>query len=417
MMKNLEKGLMSVTEKVSNNRYLNAIRDTLISTIPITMIGSIALLLVYLPWPSQYVTFMANAEKLQAFLLQLNAMGMNILSVFVAFTLGSNLAKSYEIDQNAGGITALFSFMITMTTISTEEASGITLKYLGAQGMFTAIIVGIIAVEIMHWSIKHNITIKMPKSVPANITGTFESIIPIAISAIFINFIVNGLGFDINAVIDNTVTPILSMSVNSIFFPITYAVLTGVMWFFGIHPAVLSAIATPTWIVNAQMNMQAMATNSVIPNIGVKPFIFTFIFIGGGGGTLPLVVHMMRSKSKQLKALGRLSFAPGLFNINEPILFGAPIVLNPVLIIPFIGGMIVTTIVTYLAFYTGIVPGMGNPLAAEWTVPSFIAGAIVTSSWKGSLLVVINFIISYFIYLPFFKVYEKQLLEEELKEA
>ena len=189
------------------------------------------------------------------------------------------------------------------------------------------------------------------------------------------------------------------------------------MWFFGIHPGVLSAIATPMWIMNADANMAALAASAAIPNIGVKPFIFTFIFIGGGGGTLPLVVHMMRSKSQQLKTLGRLSFAPGLFNINEPVLFGAPVVLNPVLIVPFVGGMIVTTIVTYIAFYTGIVPGMGNPLAAEWTVPSLIAAFIVTNSWKGAALIVVNFLISYFIYLPFFKVFEKQTLLEEEAES
>lgn len=420
MLTNIEKFLVPITAKVSENRYLEAVKNALISTLPITMISSIALLLVYLPWPVSYVEFMAESVKLKSFLLNLNQMGMSLLSLYVAFAIGSNLAKSFDLDPVSGGISALFSFLVTLTTVEGENGSGLSLQYLGAQGMFTVIIVSIISVLILKFFVEHKITFRLPDTVPANILGTFESIIPIAVSAMLINFVVHVLGFDINAVIDSTITPIFSMSVNSIFFPMAYILLTGIMWFFGIHPAVLSAIATPTWIVNAEANMAALTVGGAIPNIGVKPFIFTFIFIGGGGGTLPLVIHMMRSKSQQMKTLGRLSFGPGLFNINEPILFGAPIVLNPTLIIPFIGGMFITTIVTYLAFYTGIVPGMGSPLAAEWTVPSLIAGAIVTSSWKGAVLVLVNFVISYFVYLPFFKVFEKQLLIEEqetLREA
>ncbi|AMC94660.1 PTS cellbiose transporter subunit IIC [Erysipelothrix larvae] len=417
MFSKLEEVLVPITQKVATNRYLVAIRDTLVSTIPITMISSIALLIIYLPWPQAYVDFMAKADTLKNILSQFNTMGMGLLSIYVAFVLGSKLAHGYGIDETSGGLTSLFSFLMTITTVSEDGMVGLRTTYLSAQGMFTALIIGVVSVEIMRFTIKHNFTIKMPDSVPSSITKTFESIIPIALSTILINIVVNGLGFNINEVINSVVTPIFRMSVNSIWFPLAYVILTAIMWFFGIHPGVLSAIATPVWLLNAEANMTAMAAGLPIPYIGVKPFIFSFIYFGGGGGTLPLVIHMIRSKSEQMKALGKLSLAPGLFNINEPVLFGVPIVLNPTLLVPFVGSMVVTVIVTYVAFYTGIVPGMGNPLAAEWTVPSLIAGAIVTSSWKGSALVVVNFILSYFIYLPFFKVYEKQLLAQEEGDA
>lgn len=147
--------------------------------------------------------------------------------------------------------------------------------------------------------------------------------------------------------------------------------------------------------------------------MGVEPFIFTFLWIGGGGGTLALCLMMCFSKSQSIKSLGRLSIAPSLFNINEPILFGVPFILNPTFFIPLLLGPLVNVFITYFAFTTGIAAGMGNPLAAAWNFPSFLAGFLCTNSWTGVALVVVNFLVYFAIYYPFFKIYEKKSLQEE----
>ncbi|MFV0395785.1 MAG: PTS sugar transporter subunit IIC [Coprobacillaceae bacterium] len=412
-MSSIERTLMPIMNKVSNQRHLSAIRDGLIATIPLTIIGAIFLLIATFPFPQAYVDFLASNPTVVTVLMVPFQMTLGLLSIYVSFGIGYYLAKSYSLDGLTGGISSTLTFLATIGLTALEEGSFLSSAYLGGEGMFTAIIASILAVEIMHFCNKKNITIKMPDSVPANIGSSFESLIPIVISVLFISIVVHGLGFNINDLISRIVTPILSASSNSIFSPLLYVSLTAIMWFFGIHPSVLVAIMLPVWTVNSTANMDAVALSNAIPNIGVQPFIFTFLWIGGGGGTLALCLMMCFSKSKSLKSLGRLSIVPSLFNINEPILFGVPIVLNPILIIPFFIGPVVCTIITYIAFTTGIVPGIGYPFAAAWNFPSFVAGPLATASIGGLILVIVNFIVYAIIYFPFFKTYEKKMLLEE----
>lgn len=409
----IESKLMPMMNKVSTQRHLSSIRDGLIATIPLTIIGAIFLLIPTFPWPQSYVNFMANNPKISSLLMIPFQMTLGLLSVYVSFGIGYYLAKSYKLDELIGGITATLTFLTTIGFTTLEEGLFLNSSYLGGEGMFTAIITAIMAVEIMRFCEIKKVTIKMPDSVPANIGNSFESLIPITLSVSLTAVIVHGFGFNINDLISSVVTPILSASSNSILSPLIYVSLTALMWFFGIHPAVLAAIMTPIWTVNATENMNAIAAGSAIPNIGVQPFIFTFLWIGGGGGTLALCFFMCFSKSSSLKSLGRLSIIPSLFNINEPILFGIPIVLNPILIIPFFIGPVICTIITYLAFTLGFVPGIGYPFAAAWNFPSFIAAPLATASFQGFLLVVVNLIVYGFVYFPFFKMYEKKVLQTE----
>lgn len=414
MMQWIETQILPIIGKISNQRHLSAVRDGLVATIPLTIIGALFLLVACLPWPHSYVIFLkSHPEIVEKLFIPFN-MSMGLLSLYVSYAIGSRLAKSYELDSVAGGIAALFTFLMTLN-IDTSETLGQVLKmqFLGGAGIFGAILTAILAIEIFRLCKKYHIGIHLPKQVPPNVGSSFESLVPITFSVLLIWIIVHLLGVDINQIIHQVVTPLLSVSSNSIFAPLIYVMLTCILWFFGIHPQVLFAIMLPVWLVNADANMAAAAAGTTIPNIGVQPFIFTFLWIGGGGGTLALCAFMCFSKSKVLKSLGRLSIIPGIFNINEPLLFGVPLVLNPILFIPFFIAPIIMTFVTYFAFVSGIVPPMAYPTAAVWTIPSFIAGALVTSSIRGGILVVINLMISGCIYYPFFKMYEKKLLLEE----
>ena len=413
----IEEKMLPVMNKISTQRHLAAIRDGLIATIPLTVIGAIFLLIPFIPWPQAYVDFMGKNPELVGKLLIPFNMSLSLLAIYAAFGIGLRLAKSYELNGLAGGLSAMFAFALTIGPTATESGTVFSMAYLGGEGMFTAIITSILAVEVMHFCKKKNIVIRMPKQVPPNVGSSFESLIPVFITTVIVWGIVHLLGFDINGLIAGLITPIFKVSANSIVAPLLYVTLTALMWIFGMHPAVLSAIMSPIWLVNAEANMVAAAAGQAIPNIGVQPFIFTFLWIGGGGGTLALCIFMCFSKSKQLKSLGRLSVIPSIFNINEPILFGLPIVLNPILAIPFILGPVVCTIITYFAFSTGLVPGMGAPTAAVWTLPSLFAGVIATSSARAAILVIVNFVVYGVIYYPFFKMYERKMMKQEQAEG
>lgn len=412
----VENRLMGPMTKISHQRHLSAVRDGLVATIPITIIGSIFLLIPYIPWPQSYVDFMGNNPELVGKLLIPFQMSMGLLSIYATFGIGRNLATSYDLDGLTGGISAIFAFLMTLTIVPTDSGSVLPTQYLGGEGMFTGILTAILAVEVLRFCTVKNITIRLPEQVPSNVSNSFSSLFPILISTLMVWLIVHILGFDVNQLIGSLVTPLLGASANSIASPLIYVLLTCFMWLFGIHPQILATIMLPIWLINSEANMAAQAAGQAIPNIGVQPFIFTFLWIGGGGGTLGLCLLMLFSKSAHLKSLGRLSVLPSLFNINEPLLFGIPIVLNPALGIPFVIAPIVATFVTYFAFITGFVPGMGYPLAAVWTVPSLFAGAIATASIRGALLVVVNLLIYTIIYYPFFKSYETKLLAEESNE-
>ncbi|MFR6098555.1 PTS sugar transporter subunit IIC [Longibaculum muris] len=409
----LEQKLVPVMNKISNQRHLGAIRDGLIATIPMTIVGAIALLLATLPWPVSYAAFIADNPKISNVLILIFNMTLGLLSIYVSFGIGKKLAESYGLDSLSGGLIATLSFLTTIGFTTLDEGAFLATSYLGGEGMFTAIITSLFAVEIMHLCDRYNLKIKMPDSVPKNVGSSFDSLIPISISVVIIAIVVHFFGFDINKVISTVITPILSSSSDSVFSPIIYVVLTGLMWFVGIHPAVLAAIMSPVWTVNATANMEMAAAGLAATHTGVQPFIFTFLWIGGGGGTLALCLFMCFSKSKSLKSLGRLALVPSFFNINEPLLFGLPIVLNPILIVPFITAPLICTFITYFAFTSGIVTGMAYPLAAPWNFPSFFAGPICTGDLTGLFLVIVNMIVMGLVYYPFFKIYEKKTLADE----
>lgn len=413
IMQFVESKIMPPMIKLSNQRHLSAVRDGLIATIPITVIGSMFLLIPYIPWPQSYVDFMGNHPDLVNKLVLPFNMSMGLLSVYASYGIGSRLAQSYGLDSLAGGISALFTFLMSLSFTTLDEGTFIATRYLGGEGMFTSILTAILAVECMQWCKKHKVGIKLPEQVPANVSSSFEAIFPVFFSMLFVWLVVHIIGFDLNQLIADLITPLLSVSSNSLAAPLIYVGLTCVMWLFGIHPQILATIMLPIWMINSEANMLAVEAGKAIPNIGVQPFIFTFLWIGGGGGTLALCSLMCFSKSEFLKKLGRLSFIPGFCNINEPLLFGLPIVLNPALAIPFVIAPIITTFITYFAFVSGIVPGMAYPLAAVWTLPSIFSAVIATASLRGAALVAVNFLVYLGIYYPFFKAYERKLVREE----
>ncbi|MGL5915410.1 MAG: PTS transporter subunit EIIC, partial [Culicoidibacterales bacterium] len=222
--------------------------------------------------------------------------------------------------------------------------------------------------------------------------------------------------FDINAAITQLLSPISSfVSGNNIFGVYVLATLITLFWSAGLHGvSLVGAVARPFWEIAITENMDAFALGAVIPNLYTEQFLQWFVWIGGSGATIGLVILMtFFAKSQYLKQLGRVSFVPSLFNINEPIIFGAPIVMNPVLIIPFVVAPLVMITTAALAMNLGLVGPMGA--RAPWTLPGprGAAMSVESGNFFAFILCIINILISLAIYFPFFKAYDKQMVAQE----
>jgi PTS system cellobiose-specific IIC component len=355
---------------------------------------------------------------------------VGLLALYATFGIASSLASSYKLDALTSGILATMSFLITAAPPLRvfESVEGvidagrfINIANLGSGSLFGAIVTALLSVEIYRFFIVKNITIKMPDGVPPEVTNSFMALIPGGAILILFWAIRHLIGFDINAFLSNLLMPFKDvLAGNSLFGGLLTVFLICFFWVLGIHgPAIMGPVIRPFWDISIAENMdvfQATGNAHDLPNIFTEQFLQWFVWIGGAGTTLALVVLFLFSKSKYLKQLGRLSILPGIFNINEPVIFGAPIVMNPILGIPFLVAPLVTTTLSYFLTVSGVIPMMAARLG--FAIPAPIA-AWMSTNWSvaAGVLVVVNFFITLAIYYPFFKVFEKQQLAREAEES
>ncbi|GAB2027620.1 PTS sugar transporter subunit IIC [Lactovum odontotermitis] len=425
----LEQKVSPMANRIGGQRHMLAIRKGIISTLPLTLVGSFFVIFLNFPIP-------AVAEKLAPFLPILDIpyrFTVGILALYAAFGIASSLAKSYNLDSLTAGIVAVMSFIVTSvqpvrlfenvnkTELQTQVAAGryLNIAQLGAQSLFGAIVTALISVEVYRFMKEKHITIKMPEGVPSEVSNSFVALFPAGVNLILFWTIRHILGFDINAALSNILMPLQGfLAGNSLLGGLVTVFFICFFWIMGIHgPAIMGPVIRPFWESSIAANMDAFANGTPathMPNIFTEMFLQWFVWIGGAGATLALVCLFLTSKSPFLKELGRIGFLPGLFNINEPIIFGAPIVMNPTLAIPFILSPLVMTVIAYVATITRIIPMTVS--RTVFTVPSPI-GAMMVTNWSiiAAVLVVINFVVSLVIYYPFFKVFEKQLMQNENK--
>jgi PTS system cellobiose-specific IIC component len=409
----IEKVFMGPMTKLAEQRHLRAIRDGIVATIPLIIVGSFFLIIAFPPIPALADLVKPHIGKI-LFPFRLT---MGLMALYASFGIGYSLAKSYKLDGISGGILAMAAFLLTLIPQSVEGIGwALPMGNLGGTGMFVAIIMSIFAVEIMRFLQQRKIMIKMPEGVPDSVARSFEALIPAAVVITIIWIVRHLLGFDIQSFIMNLFKPLVyaSDTLGGVLVPIF---LITILWAAGIHGvSVVGAIARPFWLVLLDENVKAASEGAqVLPHIAPEPFFQWFVWIGGSGATLALVILFLTSKAKYLKQLGKASILPGICNINEPVVFGAPIMLNPILVIPFIIGPIITGIISYIAMALNLVARPS--VIAPWTLPAPIGAYIATGGdWRSIILVLINIAIMLIIYYPFFKMYEKKLLEEETLE-
>ncbi|MHA4414856.1 PTS sugar transporter subunit IIC [Bacillus cereus] len=410
----LDKNLSGPMARLSEQRHLQAIRDGVISALPFIIVGSFFLIIAFPPLPKD--SFISVwALKNQTSILIPYRLTMFIMSLYIAFGIGYNLAKSYKLDALSGAQLAVCSLLLTLTPeLIDKKGFMLPMTNLGGHGLFVTMIVSILSVEILRFCKKNNVTIKMPEQVPPSVSRSFEALIPAAFVIIMMSLITVVFKVDLHYVVDKLAAPLVKAG-DSYFGVIIPVFLITFFWSFGIHGvSVVGTVARPLWDVYLGKNGEAVASGaSHFPFIAPEPFYQWFIWIGGSGATLGLVLAMIVfGRSKYSKALSRTCIVPGIFNINEPVIFGLPIVLNPILIIPFVITPLVTATIAYAATAMGFVTP--THIMPPWTLPAPIGAYLATGGdWRAIVLVFINIAISFLIYLPFFKMYDKNMLEIE----
>ena len=405
-----------------------ALRDGFIFTTPFTIAGSLFLLIANLPIPG-YTDFMASifGANWSAPLTQVSGATFDVLAIIVVLGMTYKYVEAEGCDAISASVLAVSSlFIVIKSSVLSpggEEVAGVIPKlWAGSNGVIAAILVSIIVSRIFCYCEKNKITIKMPPQVPGGVQKAFAALVPgviifttFAVIYTLCNLIAN-MTFP-ELIFKILQTPLQSLS-DTIGGGIIITALQSILFWAGIHgPNIVGGVMNPVLLANAIDNQHIIdAGMSLVgnPQAKVMTIQITDVFIksGGCGMTLGfLIAAFIKAKSAQLKSITKLAFIPGLFNINEPVIFGLPIVFNPYLLFPFIIVPVIALIITYGA----IVVGFMSPLSAiqvPWTTPPVLAGLLV-DGWQGAVIQIINILMSIIVYFPFVKLQDNAYLKDE----
>ncbi|MCR3938233.1 MULTISPECIES: PTS sugar transporter subunit IIC [Aeromonas] len=422
LVKLIEQRIGPLAGKLGQQRYVLAIRDGFIAALPFMIVGSFMLVFIFPPISSETTWGFARAwldfsNTYRAELMLPFNMSMGLMTVFISVGVASSLAKQYSLDPITTGLLSLMSFML----VAAQYKDGtISTQYFSGQGIFTALICAIYSTEVYAWLKRNNITIRLPEQVPMGVARSFEVLIPVLAIILTLH--------PFNMLLQETTGMILPEAIMSMLKPLVAAsdslpavllavLLCQILWFAGIHGTmIVTGIMNPFWMANLASNQAALAAGQAIPHTFLPGFWDHFLFIGGVGSTLPLAFLLMRSRAVHLRTIGRMGVVPGFFNINEPILFGAPIIMNPVFFLPFILVPVINAILAWFAVDLGLVEKV--VMLTAWTTPAPI-GASWATNWAFSP-VIMCFIcmgISALMYYPFVRAYERTLLKQEAETA
>ncbi len=419
LMKWVEEKLVPPMAKIGTQRHLLAIRNGVVSTLSLILIGTFFMVFINLPFPG-WNEFIAPYSATIVLPFRIT---MGLMAIYATFVMGSDLAKSYGLDSVTGGILSLgtfFMLQVPVNVLTPEEAPlgwVLPMSSLGASGMFAGILSMIFAVEVYRFFKKRNITIKMPEQVPPAVARSFEALIPGAVILTTTWLIRSVAGFDVNAALLSLFEPLTNILGNNLLGVLLPMFLIHLLWSFGIHGmSIVGAVVRPMWLIMLDENAKVLADGTAatkLPYIAPEQFYQWTVTIGGAGATIVVsVLFLFFCKSKFLKEVGRFSIIPGIFNINEPMIFGAPMMLNPYMFIPFNLVPLVLTIVSYFAVKLEMVNGF--TVLPTWTLPAPIGGYLSAGNdWRVVVLIVINTLIAFIIYYPFVKAYDKKMLSDE----
>lgn len=418
MVNLIEQKVTPLAGSVGQQRHVIAIRDGFVSALPFMIIGSFMLVFIFPPFSAD--SSWAFARGWLNFSLQYREqlmlpfyLSMGVMTFFISVGIGASLGRHYKLDPIMTGLLALMAFLLVAAPYRDGTISA---QYFSGEGIFTAIITALYAGEVYAWLKRHKITIRLPQEVPPGVARSFEILIPVVVIVATLhplNLLVQSYtGMIIPQAIMHLLQPLVSAS-DSLPAILISVLICQVLWFAGIHGAlIVTGIMNPFWMTNLALNQSALAAGAALPHIYLQGFWDHYLLIGGVGSTLPLAFLLLRSRAAHLRSIGKMGVVPSIFNINEPILFGAPIIMNPVFFLPFILVPMINATFAYIATKLGWVAQVVS--LTPWTTPAPI-GASWAANWALSPLLMCLFcmVLSALMYYPFLKAYERTLIRQE----
>lgn len=404
--------------RFGGQRHLVALRDGIVLGMPLIIIGSFFLILGNLPIPG-YVDWLAEAG-ISTYFGKIVDGSFGIMALAAVFGIANSLAKYYNVDGVSAGILAVSSFIIVSPNLDGGDVgTGLDYTILGSGGLFVAIVVGLISTEIFRFFVQREWTVKMPEGVPPAVNKSFAALIPGFMVITFWGLIYALLTIagveSIHDLLADTLGRPLGFVGSTIWGTLLMVGLNSFFWFMGIHGAnVTNPIIQPVWLQNTDANRLAFEAGEELPHIITNEFMTNFTWMGGGGATIGMAICLVLfSKSKQNKTMAGLTFLPGIFNINEPLMFGMPVVLNIKLLVPFVLAPIATALITYYAMAFDLVARPAG-IVVPWTMPPIISGYLATGGRiSGAVIQVLTVLVTVLIYYPFVRSSDKAKVESE----
>lgn len=412
----MEATLVPAANKFSTNRYLKTVSASVMRLLPIIMTGSIISIFANLPIEA-YTNFI-NSTGLINLINAVPAVTTNMLSLYVAYSVGSETAANFnhQDDQFVCGILSLVCYMMMVPIAD----GAIQTTYLGTQGMFVALLGGILCSKVILFIKDKNLTLKMPNGVPPMVGNSFTALIPAFVVVILFAIIKMLFGLTpYNNPIDCIYTLIqtpLSALTGSLPSFLLLLLIAQILWFFGIHGSYsVLPILFPLWFAYAAQNAEAVAAGQNVV-FALNAGMWDLACLGGAGSTIGLVILMFfKAKSARYKEFGKITLPCGIFGVNEPVIFGLPVMYNPLIFIPFVITPVVIVSLAYLLINMGIITAPIGVVGAG-SIPPFFHG-LVNGSLSFGIYELVSVVISILIYYPFFVVMDRQALKEEQEAA
>lgn len=422
--------LMKFGEKLSRNKTLQILRDAFMLAFPLTIFGSITLIIANFPFLAQIIGESA-AASLNAMLGPASTATMSIATVFTVLGIGYYFSCDRKVDPIFGAAIALAAFVLVtpMETVFELETGGsvvvgnvLDINRLGAKGMFVGMIGAFLASWLYSWTTKKNWTIKMPDTVPPAVSKSFSALIPACLTLsvfllIRIVFQFTPWGNIHDFIYEIVQAPLTSLGSSLGATLLAIFAIQG-LWFFGLHGQIIvNSVLDPIWNALTLENLTAFQAGTELPNIVTKQFIEIFtVGIGGSGMTLAVVLTLaFLCKSRTMKQVGRLALPAGCFNVNEPVIFGLPIVLNPTIVVPWIIAPIINVCIVYFSMAAGLVP-LTTGVTVPWTTPIVLSGMLATNSWQGGAIQLVELAVVFVCWFPFLKALDRQTVADYAEE-
>lgn len=395
--------LAAALAAVGENVYLSAVRAGMVSVVPLTIVGGLFMIVAYFPsawWEARIAPYR-------------QALQVPVTATFGLLAIVACLAIAYELGRRLGQeaiASAIIAISVFLMIQIDPTNLALSMDGLGSRGLFTAILVALVCVRAQKAFTDRNLVIRMPASVPPIVARSFLSLVPLSCLIVVFWGLRFGLGIDLNRLAQAAFAPLV-FALNTLPGILAYALVVTMLWSVGINgDNTMDAVVAPIFLQYLAENVAAVTAGRPLPYVTAYGFFTTFVNIGGTGATIALALLLLRSREPGFRSISRLSMPTQVFQINEPIFFGLPIVLNPVFMAPYVLNALILTAATYGLMHWNLIhkPFVNLP----WTTPPIIGHYLVTGGdWRAALWGVVSIAIAMLVYWPFTKVAERQRLQ------